>query len=255
MSNPYWIDDNHLLQGPGVIHDLIRPESYTQSFITPRLVIVHSNASPHKVATSQLQDYMERTDITLESHLIPGLDGTIRQVMPFNRRADCNAQANGFAISLECQDNGSAALPWTDFPPVMFEAIAGTLGALNVKYSIPLTSPTSWSGWGVGYHSQFSQWSIYVGKTCPGAARIAQMPALRGRALQLNSEEEDMKFFQKAGKSAIWLSDRKTRQHVPSMNHYTALGRHYDSTVHPLGADANLDAELGEQCLSFVGDV
>jgi hypothetical protein len=57
--------------------------------------------------------------------------------------------------------------------------MANALAAICVAYRIPCTATTSAYGAGIGYHSQFPEWSIYVGKTCPGAARIRQMDQLR----------------------------------------------------------------------------
>jgi hypothetical protein len=49
-----------------------------------------------------------------------------------------------------------------------------------VVYRIPCTSPPYWNSGGIGHHCQFPEWSTFVGKTCPGAARIRQMDWVRG---------------------------------------------------------------------------
>lgn len=200
----YYVDSDHLLQGPNVIHRLL-PEAWTQSEIHPWSVILHSNAGVHKTPWLSLWKYMFRSDITLESHIIgPDGDGVMVQAMPFNRRADCNAKANSWlvpygvdgetgkpayvrvgAISFETQDNGGASLETTPWNLAQFNALVGATAAIGHKYAIPYQYPLKWNDTGVGYHSQFPEWSIYVGKTCPGAARIRQMSELHRRAAEI----------------------------------------------------------------------
>lgn len=192
MSAPYYVNSNHLLVGPNV-HYLPIAEASTQPYINPWSVILHSNAGPTKTAIERLREYMSRQDVNGESHLLVGLDGQIFQLLPFNRRADCNAHANSFdafggkagAISFETQDYGYPSLPTTPWPMAQFDAIANACAALGHKYGIPYTSPTHWKDRGIGYHSQYPEWSIYKGKTCPGAARIRQMDYVRAVAANL----------------------------------------------------------------------
>jgi hypothetical protein len=177
----YRVNAYALLEGPGVVFDPI-PESFSQPFITPRLMIMHSNAGPRKTPGEALVNWMRRSDVVGEAHLVPAMDGTIRQVIPFNRRADCNYKANQFAISFETQDNGAATLEETPWTIEQFNAMAGAIAAIGHYYGIPYQNPAHWQDSGVGYHSQYKEWSSYTGKTCPGRARIYQMDELRRQA-------------------------------------------------------------------------
>lgn len=185
FSAHYYIGSDHLLRGPKVVHALITPESTSQPTIRPRTVILHSQAGPRRTLWQSLVSYMKRSDISLECHFIVELDGTVVQTMPTNRRADCNYKANQFAISFETQDNGWPTLSTTPWSPAQVEAIANVVAACGHRYGIPYTSPANYLDAGVGYHSQFPEWSTFKGKTCPGAARIRQMDWVRRRAAEV----------------------------------------------------------------------
>lgn len=181
----YYINKDHYLVGPNVTVAPIMPEALTQANIVPRTVILHTNAGSPLTRWDRLRAFMARQDITIECHFQVDMDGHVAQFMPTNRRADCNYKANGFAVSIETQDNGSATLSTTPWTVAQAEAIANVVAAVGHKYGIPYTSPTSYLDDGVGYHSQYAEWSVYRGKTCPGAARIRQMDWIRQRAAQL----------------------------------------------------------------------
>jgi hypothetical protein len=225
-----YVDANGLLQAlPGcpftIIHDLI-PEAWVQSKIVPWNLILHSNAGPRKTHGSSLQDYMERSDINIECHANietePDGRGLFRQIMPFTTRADCNAKANAWyaggqnrgAISFETQDDGASALPYTNWTPGQLQAITHAAAALNVAYGIPPVHTPTWDGRGIDGHAKFKEWSVYVGKTCPGAARFAQIPAIHAEVERLLSadpivEDDDVKYMIKDTRApyAVWLSD------------------------------------------------
>lgn len=177
------------LIGPRAIISPVEPEASTQPIIRPRNAILHTNAGPAKTGWESLVTYWRRKDITGEAHFQVDMAGNIVQAIPVHRRADCNAKANRFtlpgkitamgAVSFETQDEGYAALATTPWTVPQWEAIVGALTALVVQYGVACTAPTSWSDTGIGYHSQFPEWSIYKGKTCPGAARIRQMDSIR----------------------------------------------------------------------------
>ena len=186
VTGGYWLDDKHVLHGPGVTYKPL-PEAASQPFISPRSAIMHSQAGPRKTSWEALWTFMFRKNVDHEPHTIANLDGTIVQVMPFNRRADCNAKANGWwwngtyygALSCETQDNGSPLLATTPWPLEQLTSTANMLTVQAAAYKIACTAPVKWDDTGIGYHSQFKEWSIYKGKTCPGAARIRQMDELR----------------------------------------------------------------------------
>ncbi|MFM1966816.1 MAG: hypothetical protein RL134_2541 [Actinomycetota bacterium] len=182
----FWLDADHVLHGPGVLYKPL-PEAATQPKITPRNVILHSQAAPTKIPWWNAWAYWNRGDITGEAHTLCNLDGTIIQAMPFNVRADNNYKGNSWthlgnrygALSCETQDFGAASLQTTPWAQQQFHALVAMTTVQCVAYRIACTAPTTWDDTGIGYHSQFKEWSIYVGKTCPGQQRIRQMDELR----------------------------------------------------------------------------
>jgi hypothetical protein len=199
----YWIDDQHLLHG-GVTVVKLLPEASKQPTIYPRSAILHSNAGPRLTFWQSLWTWMSREDVTGESHFqVQGVDATERtqavivQNMPLNRRADCNYSANRWlrgsryvgAISFETQDRGAASLNTTPWSLAQLDAMIGALTAICVTYGVWCTEPTEWHGSGIGHHNRFPQpnrippfapaWTNVYGKTCPGNARIRQMPYIR----------------------------------------------------------------------------
>lgn len=186
ITNDYWIDSANLLRGPQVRHVLI-PEAHTQPTIIPDLAILHSNAGPSPTRWDRLVAYWRRIDITGEAHFQVATDGTLAQVMPMNVRADCNYKANRFwrdgawrgALSFETEDNGAATLPVTPWSPAQLMSMVRALTCAAVVYGTWCTAPAAWNDRGIGHHVLFPEWSKYVGKTCPGAARIRQMDWIR----------------------------------------------------------------------------
>jgi hypothetical protein len=171
------------------------PESLTQERIIPASSILHSNAAPHLTRWRALWSYLMRSDITIEPHFQITLAGQIVQMIPIIVRADCNYKANAWwagsqrrgAISFETQDRGAGTLASTSWAPKQLETLAGINAALvrDPRTVIEAKNPVAWWDNGIGYHSQFPEWSVYVGKTCPGATRISQMDALRARVAEL----------------------------------------------------------------------
>lgn len=157
-------------------------EAATQAKITPRLLIFHSMAGPQMTSLDALWRYVNRDDVHTEPTFILDMAGRMAQLVPADVRADCNAQANGFAGSVETQDEGSPTLPSTSWTQPQVEQLAGLAAWYYLRFAVPLDFPSAWDGAGVGFHSLYPQWSIYVGKTCPGAARIAQMRDVLARA-------------------------------------------------------------------------
>lgn len=174
---------------------LLLPETITQPVIAPSLAILHSNSGNPRVPWWQVLRWYRRPEVTGEPHFEVSLDGTVAQFMPTNRRADCNAKANAWtdptgrvrgAVSFETQDDGGPTVDRTPWTAEQIESICQILAALIAHYpDMTCTSPTHFRDRGIGYHSQYPEWSIYKGKTCPGHARIRQMDYVRRRVAEL----------------------------------------------------------------------
>ena len=189
VSGGYWIADNRLYHKDPfkVVYKPIL-ENYTQDKIIPHGAILHSNASPAYVPWYSLWKYWQRADITGEAHFQSELDGTLIQSIDYNVVAHCNYKANrwtyegkayGF-ISFETADYGAASLDKTPWNQDQLEALIGALTVQCLWFGNDCTTPVGPFDSGIGYHSQYPEWSPWV-KTCPGAQRIKQMDYIRLR--------------------------------------------------------------------------
>ncbi len=156
---------------PGAGTSKLLPENATQPRIKPRVVIMHSAAG-----RGSLWNFFRRSS-NLESHFWVSERGVVEQYMDTTRRADANNKANGFAISIETESSRSATEPWT---PAQFEAIINLVRWCCDTHDIPKIKCPTWDGYGIGWHIQFGAPGAWtpVSKSCPGPARIAQMPTL-----------------------------------------------------------------------------
>jgi hypothetical protein len=164
----------------------ILPENASQGRITPRAIILHT-AVDSVTANSSIYPYFVRADVSSESHFYVLDNGTIEQYIDTEVRADANVSANGFAISIETEDDGNPAQrAWT---PAQMDALARLITWLCNQHGIPRKKMESTTGSGIGWHSMWgintatskpNPWTTATGKTCPGGPRINQMPQLIG---------------------------------------------------------------------------
>lgn len=151
---------------PGATYAPI-PEAETQTPITPVLIILHTIVG----SAAGAERIMRGDSGSIESHFVLPFDGKARQLMPLDRRADCNWRANSWptrtplnlvgrviptgtvcgAISIETEDDGTPDdTPWT---PAQIEWIARFAAWAHDELGIPLTVPASPFDAGIGYHS------------------------------------------------------------------------------------------------------
>lgn len=143
-----------------------------------------------------------------------GLDGTVWQWQDLAHQADANLDGNPTTISVETADNAARPIkPWT---PLQCEAIAQILAWLCSREA-HAECPSSWTCHregiplalipdtkpgrrGIGYHRQGCdpwrvnggvKWSGSSGKDCPTEARIAQVPTVIARAIEITNHQED----------------------------------------------------------------
>lgn len=201
--NDGWvIDDRHLLANPAhpeLLQIKLLPEATTQGLITPGMGILHSQAGVRTASNEQVWSFMSRSftsrqDVKNEPHVVGPemLTGRALQAMPFNVRADSSSAANAYtivpttygAITLELQDLGSAKLNNTPMTQPQLSTVVGIFTAVCATYGVWCTPvppdqpgrPTPIREWkGLSYHAAVRAWSRDQ-HSCPGAARIAQMP-------------------------------------------------------------------------------
>lgn len=180
-----------LLYGPKITHALL-PEDATQLGIVPRSVIHHTNAGSSYTRLERMLAYLRRLDITGEPHGQLDLDGTLAQTMRLIVRADCNAKANRFrlgntwygAISWETADRGAAGLDYTPWTLEQLDTLVRIDTAVCATYDVACGDIATWTGSGLVPHNRFPEFSIYKGKTCPGAARTQQLGWIRDQVAQ-----------------------------------------------------------------------
>lgn len=132
-----------------------------------RLFILHS-----QVGDAHLYDYFGKKIVVVESHYESPKVRTLTQLVDTDLTADANYRANPRAISWESADDG---VPDTD---EWNEKQLRDAARLLVFHDIPLRMAAHPYDNGVGYHSQFDEWTKAegIGKTCPGKIRIRQIP-------------------------------------------------------------------------------
>lgn len=183
---------------------------------TPRLVIFHTNAGQTSAGGVQLKRYIESqlangNPVTQPHHQVD-LSGVIWQFLDYERKGVASFRAEGFCISVETQDYGSRessidSQRWSD---AQCESLAQICAYAHRAFGVPLWQADAWDGSGIGWHSmwgintllhpQRNPWTTQRGKTCPGAARIAQVDSIIHRARELvlpplpppQQEDDDM---------------------------------------------------------------
>lgn len=191
------------------------PESKTQPGIKPVSVILHSDASNW---TQSLFNFF-RNSSNLESHFHIDKHGQIEQYLPITIRADANYRANRFwkdgqyqgAVSIETASSVTATGPWT---PAQYDAIVRLVRWICDTAGIPAVKCPTWDGKGIGYHIQFGSPGAWtpVAKSCPGPARIAQVPSIIADVA--NHEEDDM--FTEDDRKKIDYIYKQFAESVPS---------------------------------------
>jgi len=148
---------------PFAEHKLIPPGSNDPA-ITPRAAILHIAVTD----AWSLYDFFKFRSGGIESHFYVTWRGKIEQYRDTEFEADANYRANPFAVSIETQGWGNGR--WNRR---QLRALKRLLLWLHEEHGIPLRKPGRWYGAGVGYHSQFPEWSP-VAKSCPGPYRVMQ---------------------------------------------------------------------------------
>lgn len=147
-------------------------ENATQPEIKPTQLIFHSAVSKGL----SLFDFFEQDKVVVESHMYVQDDGDTEQYIDTNTQADANYKANPRAISVETWDNGDPdTVPWT---PKQLRRLADIAAWAHIEHDIPIVRAPSATSPGMGGHTDYPSWSNVKGKTCPGRARVGQIPLI-----------------------------------------------------------------------------
>jgi N-acetylmuramoyl-L-alanine amidase len=150
------------------------PENKTQPTIVPTQVVLHT-----AVGSGSVFGYFNTPGINVESQLWVGLDGRVEQYIDSTVWADAQVAANPRAISIETADNGHPdTYPWQ---PPQVESLAQIIAWASRVHGIPIRLCRNETDTGIGYHSLYKSWNPNA-HSCPGPARIAQVPAILIRA-------------------------------------------------------------------------
>lgn len=162
------------------------------------------------------------------SDAVAGLDGVVYQWQDIAHQADANLGGNPTTISIETADNAARPIaPWT---PAQVESLAQLLAWLCApathaacpaawtcrREGIPLSLiPDTLPGRrGIGYHRQGCdpwrvaggvKWSDSRGKDCPTETRIAQIPGVIARAVEI-TQGDDMAATPDEIAAAVWAA-------------------------------------------------
>lgn len=221
------------------------PENATQADIDPDQAILHTAVDGP--GRTSLFGYFGQEKITLESTFYVFMDGSIEQYMDTTVRADANRDANVRAISIETEDDGRPDItPWT---PAQVKSLIKLLDWIcEVHPKVQRRLCPAWDQAGIGYHTMWgapSHWTPTAGKTCPGKARIPQVPGIVDAVIKLgvaappapkpiapiapvaSKEYEDMHtpamLVKVSGKDEVYVTDCLTKQHVKSKDHVNLL--------------------------------
>ncbi len=167
------------------------PENSSQPFIVPRAIILHT-AVDSPTPNSSIHDYFARSDVGVESHFYVKDNGEIEQYIDTGRSADANLDANGFAISIETEDDGNPDQnAWNS---AQLNSLVKLCAWLCDTHKIPKSQIPKWNGSGIGWHSMWgapSHWTPSAGKTCPGPKRIPQVPLIIKAVASNTALQED----------------------------------------------------------------
>lgn len=173
---------------PGAEKRSIRPGANDPQII-PVGIVLHVAVSK----ASSLFGWFNGPSAGIESHLYLRRDGTWEQYRSLGREADAQYKGNSWLsgdgerlgmISIETQGLGPGR--WSR---KQLAALKAFITWAHEEYDIPYRiitepNPRDVKNGGVGYHTQFPEWSNVPGKTCPGYRRIKQTETVLRRWLR-----------------------------------------------------------------------
>lgn len=134
----------------------------------------------------------------IESHVFITKDvkNPNEQFRDTSREADANYKANSWIGSdgkrhgfLSAETQGTGAGKWNK---KQLDDIKELILITSKEHDFPLRKVGSYHGHGIGYHTQFPEWTNVPGKTCPGKDRIVQYNEV---ILPWLAEQKDTRFY------------------------------------------------------------
>lgn len=115
-----------------------------------------------------LSGWFSRPGNDISSHFQIAKSGTIYQYVGLDREAYAEYSGNSFAVSVETEDDGKPATPWTQAQISALIRLAKWLG------TPARVAADNGLGGGVGWHSQYGDWN-QSHHNCPGSVRVGQI--------------------------------------------------------------------------------
>jgi hypothetical protein len=163
-----------------------------------RLQLVHTNAASREGSIESAWNWAHaKPNSNTLPHYQVDRSGRARKMLPSNRRGIANATSSSapgynvhgnvrnWSLAYETADTGTLADPGISaFTDAQIERVATILAYESITAAdgnglgIPLEYPSTWYGPGTACHTEpFSNpyWTLYAGKTCPGAKKKQQM--------------------------------------------------------------------------------
>ena len=171
---------------------------------TPRLFIVHTNAGTGSTASvfNYIQSQLAAGNgAVTQPHFQVAHSGVAEQYLDADEKGVASYKAEGRCMSAETQDYGTGVDGTVENDPFtapQLETLAQIFAWGHMEGYWPLQMakvplPYVYEDGGLGWHSMWgintkdnpnlNPWTTQRGKTCPGAAKIAQMPTILERAI------------------------------------------------------------------------
>lgn len=155
---------------------MLLPTWQTRKMMSPRLLLVHTNAAQHEGHIQSAYNWAV-IDGNTKPHYQVDRDGQAARFLPSNRQGSAQFLANLFGISIETADLGTLA-GLGGFSSEQGETLAAIIAYEAIYGNYPIEYPTSWDGTGVACHTEpfgYPLWTNVKGKTCPGSQKKYEM--------------------------------------------------------------------------------
>ena len=148
------------------------PLGWSAPPIRPELYILHSAVTPP--GYNLWQQWHNNGENGVACHFYVRGDGSIEQYLDSAVKANAQYSGNSSGISVETEGMDPDHTPWNPDELLALERLGNWI---HLTHGIPLQLVSTPAGPGIGYHAQFQTWN-HDAHSCPGGARIAQIPAL-----------------------------------------------------------------------------
>lgn len=168
-----------------------------RKIIRPRLILIHTNGAKGEGSRQSAYNWSMAAPDNTKCHYQVDRDGSATKFLPSDRQGIANYKADPFGLSIETADEGwPVPGPASGFTPAQAETIARIVAYETELWDIPIETPATWNGEGVGAHTDpfgYPHWTKYDGKPCPGTQKKYEIRELiMPRAREIREGDDDM---------------------------------------------------------------